>query len=810
MSAGATVVALEAYRASEVGPQPQISFLVGDGIVLHQTQGSWAKGQLHDSIGWFPLKSVMVVAPPPQKTQTNETPDKKDKKKAKPSAKVTKPSRSATVAAPNAPSMPIPMRNEASPSNGAPFGLATASSPPPPRPAPPPLGSTSHGPGSLQDHVFTPLSPAAPRREGRSATIDGPLPLLPPPGLPPAPPSASASALPPPPLTPTKPPGMPLPPPPTSAGTAPLPPPIFLPPAPSSSAVSSPRTREGKKKSKSGDVTDAHIQHAIASLPPPLIPSSTLLPPASSATPPAGSNSENRERTASFSAGQGPQLLTKYGAPLIDLKGQPIPSNSTSLPAPPSHVSTSSNSGPIPALTPPPPPSSSSHGIPSPLGAPPVLPPPAGMPPPPPTTNHASAAPPMPPPPAGAPPSFQPPFPAPIGSHHAPTPSSLPPPPPPPPSSGKRSAAPQPAALPPHLPPPPSAAPGADLRFTSNRVALAERLSQRPTPQAVREAAKGSKEPTILQSVLLKLNLIKKKDTSVGSGSSNPNLGGASSSAITPSSSSSSIVSAPNSKEKDKKGSQQSAASSSQGGLSEISSPVGFTHNMHVEVNSATASGFLVNLPEEWVRKLKDSGIPESEMKENPALVMEVLMAYLAPRPRYKDRKRDLPPDERNVCLDLQQLVNPSKDPFSFYKLLGSDLGEGGTGVVKLGEDRRGGHLVAIKFVTVKPQDVEDLAAEIYIMKHSFHPNLVGFYDSFLVDGRLWICMEYMGDGSLTDLVVSQQRPAPGQALTYVVYYRFRITLQLDHSQVSSEKDDSLNLSLPFRLFGSLTLESFF
>lgn len=205
----------------------------------------------------------------------------------------------------------------------------------------------------------------------------------------------------------------------------------------------------------------------------------------------------------------------------------------------------------------------------------------------------------------------------------------------------------------------------------------------------------------------------------------------------------------------------------------EISAPVSFTHNVHVSVDRSKASGFLVNLPEEWVRKLKEAGIPESEIKENPVMIMDVLTAYLAPPNLRFARSRDLPPDERAVVRDLKALVNPSKDPYAIYKLLGSDLGEGGTGVVKLGEDRRTGQLVAIKLVTVRPQDVEELAAEIYIMKNSFHSSLVGFYDSFLVEGRLWICMEYMGEGSLTELIFGQREHVKFTEahMRYVLYH---------------------------------------
>jgi serine/threonine protein kinase len=317
---------------------------------------------------------------------------------------------------------------------------------------------------------------------------------------------------------------------------------------------------------------------------------------------------------------------------------------------------------------------------------------------------------------------------------------------------------------------------------------LEARLSSRPPPSAIITAAKGSKEPNILQTVLLKFRKKRNKDSissvspsSAASSSSSIqfNLGAQASDVASSSSgggqitqsksnpslatSSSSVGSSstPNSK-KDKSGKTA--------GPSEISAPVSFSHNFHVEVDHTTASGYAINLPDEWVRKLKEAGIPEAEIKENPAMIMEVLTAYLAPVRR--NRRRDLPPDERAVCLDLNALVNPSTDPYAFYKLLGSELGEGGTGVVKLGEDRRSGQLVAIKLVTIRPQDMEDLTAEIYVMKNSRHRNLVAYFDSFLVEGRLWICMEYMGDGALTELILSQREQIHFNetAIRYVLY----------------------------------------
>ena len=70
----------------------------------------------------------------------------------------------------------------------------------------------------------------------------------------------------------------------------------------------------------------------------------------------------------------------------------------------------------------------------------------------------------------------------------------------------------------------------------------------------------------------------------------------------------------------------------------------------------------------------------------------------------------------------------------------------------KDGSDTR----VAVKTMDLRHQPRNELIGnEIIVMKESVHPNIVNYLDSFLVenDNELWVIMEFMNGGALTDVI---------------------------------------------------------
>ncbi|KAM3658052.1 uncharacterized protein VK521_013782 [Ammospiza maritima maritima] len=128
----------------------------------------------------------------------------------------------------------------------------------------------------------------------------------------------------------------------------------------------------------------------------------------------------------------------------------------------------------------------------------------------------------------------------------------------------------------------------------------------------------------------------------------------------------------------------------------------------------------------------------------------------------HSDSSTALQPEGRGEWC-LMQLRNTVSEAEPGQKYLEVEqIGQGAFGTVYKGLDRATGGEVAIKKMSLRGQNRERAVNEILLLKDKKNPNIVKFLDSFLVDGDLWLVMQYMDGGTLQD-VVRQIRMAEGE-----------------------------------------------
>ncbi|KAK6333266.1 p21 protein (Cdc42 Rac)-activated kinase [Orbilia javanica] len=104
------------------------------------------------------------------------------------------------------------------------------------------------------------------------------------------------------------------------------------------------------------------------------------------------------------------------------------------------------------------------------------------------------------------------------------------------------------------------------------------------------------------------------------------------------------------------------------------------------------------------------------------------------------------------IMARLKAICSP-QDPTKIYRGY-NKIGQGASGGVYTAYKNGTNAIVAIKQMNLEQQPKKDLIInEILVMRESKHPNIVNFMDSFLIRGDLWVVMEYMEGGSLTDVV---------------------------------------------------------
>ncbi|KAI9300781.1 kinase-like domain-containing protein [Cunninghamella echinulata] len=178
------------------------------------------------------------------------------------------------------------------------------------------------------------------------------------------------------------------------------------------------------------------------------------------------------------------------------------------------------------------------------------------------------------------------------------------------------------------------------------------------------------------------------------------------------------------------------------------------------ENSTPTSSPSLASLSQQQSKQQQKQDNANEKVKENDNLTDTKLTTTVnttstvgaVKRRSSKDRKLNALKDAE-VVKKLKEICG-NADPTTIYTDM-VKIGQGASGGVytahKSGDDSSP---VAIKQMNLQQQPKKELIInEIVVMKQSQHPNIVNFIDSYLWKGDLWVIMEYMEGGSLTDVV---------------------------------------------------------
>lgn len=222
----------------------------------------------------------------------------------------------------------------------------------------------------------------------------------------------------------------------------------------------------------------------------------------------------------------------------------------------------------------------------------------------------------------------------------------------------------------------------------------------------------------------------------------------------------------------------------------------------HTRTNGATTNGVNHSQPptrlpgptQHSTRQPTGANTATNGDRHDPLKQAELALTSKPPTGTRQKEVRMSSMTESQVMERLKQVVSKDDPQLSYSKQ--KKIGQGASGSVyvarvnenavspvarRLYQAHGARSNVAIKQMDLRNQPRKELIVnEIIVMKESSHPNIVNFLDSFLQEGNneLWVVMEFMEGGALTDVIDNNSHITEAQISTicnevYLLIFRF-------------------------------------
>eukprot|EP00041_Stephanoeca_diplocostata_P012799 m.215350 g.215350 ORF g.215350 m.215350 type:complete len:731 (-) comp19094_c0_seq1:169-2361(-) len=128
------------------------------------------------------------------------------------------------------------------------------------------------------------------------------------------------------------------------------------------------------------------------------------------------------------------------------------------------------------------------------------------------------------------------------------------------------------------------------------------------------------------------------------------------------------------------------------------------------------------------------------------------------------------------------------RDPEKLFEII-SQIGSGSYGSVHKALIKRTGKLAAVKKINMEDgEEYADIENEISMLETCDHENVVAYYGSFRKDNVMWICMEFCGGGSVSDIYNGLQTHLSEPEICAVMYFSLK-GLQYLHKEHKIHRD---------------------